>query len=70
MIDPVRLTAEQREQLADAHLLIQAAAHNAGIAARSRGTLDAEQIQALANAASQAAQAAGGLRRVARAVRS
>ena len=64
MVDLPRLSKDQREQVGDARLMLEAAAHNAGILARHQGGLDADQRQALENAAAQAAQAAGTLRRV------
>lgn len=62
----VRLNAAQREQVSDARLLLESAAHNAAIIARLKTDLGPDELQALANAASQAAQAAGALRRVQR----
>lgn len=59
-----RLTKELREQIGDARLLLEAAAHNASILAKVQGELSVDQRQALENAAAQAAQAAGTLRRV------
>ena len=64
-----RLTVALREQVSDARLLLESAAHNAAILAKLEGTLDAEQLQALDNAAAQAAQAAAALRRVQKALR-
>lgn len=66
---PGRLTKELREQIGDARLLLEAAAHNAAMIAKVQGALDEDQRQALENAAAQAAQAAGALRRVLLAVR-
>lgn len=65
MVDLPRLSRDQREQVADARLLLEAAAHNAAILARHQGGLDEDRLQALANAVAQAAQAAGTLKRVA-----
>jgi hypothetical protein len=59
-----RLTKSQREEVSDARLLLEAAAHNSSIAAKVQGDLSDDQEQALRNAASQAAQAAAALRRV------
>jgi hypothetical protein len=64
MVDLPRLTKAQREQVGDARLLLEAAAHNALIVAKELGGLDPGQYQALESAAAQAAQAAGTLRRV------
>ena len=64
MVDLPRLSKDQREQVGDARLMLEAAAHNAAIVAKHQGGLDADQRQALENAAAQAAQAAGTLRRV------
>lgn len=64
MVDFPRLNKSQREQVGDARLLLEAAAHNALIVAKELGGLDAGQYQALESAAAQAAQAAGTLRRV------
>lgn len=66
---PPSLGAALREQVSDARLLLVSAAHNAAIVAKVTGPLDEDQLQALLNAAAQAAQAAGALRRVERAVR-
>ena len=60
------LDADLREQVSDARLLLESAAHNAAIVAKVRGALEADEVQALTNAAAQAAQAAGALRRVQR----
>ena len=64
MVAVPRLTKTQREELSDARLLLESAAHNAGIAARATEELDAERIQALRNAATLAAQGAAALKRV------
>lgn len=64
MVAGQRFSADQREQLSDARLLLESAAHNAAIVAKFKDELGPEQLQALANAAAQAAQAAGALRRV------
>lgn len=64
-----RLTKDLREQIGDARLLLEAAAHNAAMIAKVQGELDPDQRQALENAAAQAAQAAGSLRRVVLAVK-
>ena len=64
MVDLPRLNKAQREQVGDARLMLEASAHNASIVAKHLGGLDADQRQALENAAAQAAQAAGTLRRV------
>lgn len=61
-------SSAQREQVSDARLLLESAAHNAAIVAKVKGPLDETQLQALENAAAQAAQAAGTLRRVERAM--
>lgn len=66
---PGKLTKEQREQISDARLLLESAAYNAAILAKVQGVLDPEQRQALENAAAQAAQAAGTLRRIVLAVK-
>lgn len=63
------LGAAEREQVSDARLLLESAAHNAAIVAKLKGPLDDDQLQALQNAAAQAAQAAGTLRRIERALR-
>lgn len=60
------LSAALREQVSDARLLLESAAHNAAIVARLKGELEPDHVQALINAAAQAAQAAGTLRRVQR----
>ena len=64
MVSLPHLNKTQREQVGDARLMLEAAAHNASIVAKHLGGLDADQRQALENAAAQAAQAAGTLRRV------
>ncbi len=64
MVDLPRLSKEQREQIGDARLMLEVAAHNASIVGKLQGSLDVDQRQALENAAAQAAQAAGTLRRV------
>ena len=64
MVDLPKLSKDQREQVGDARLMLEAAAHNAAIVAKFQGVLDDDQRQALENAAAQAAQAAGTLRRV------
>ena len=64
MVDLPRLNKTEREQVGDARLMLEAAAHNASIVAKHLGGLDDDQRQALENAAAQAAQAAGTLRRV------
>lgn len=66
---PAGLSVAQREQISDARLLLESAAHNAAIVVRAKGPFDDTQLQALQNAAAQAAQAAGTLRRVERALR-
>ena len=66
---PAGLGPALREQVSDARLLLVSAAHNAAIVAKVGGPLDEVQQQALENAAAQAAQAAGALRRVERALR-
>lgn len=58
-----RLTKTQREDLSDARLMLEAAAHNTSILAKVTGDLDDDQLQALRNAAGQAAQAAAALKR-------
>ena len=64
MPDLPRLSKDQREQLGDARLLLESSAHNIAILARHQGGLDADQWQALENAAAQSAQAAAAVRRV------
>jgi len=64
MVDHPHLNKDLREQVGDARLMLEAAAHNASILTKHQGALDLEQHQALENAAAQAAQAAGTLRRV------
>ncbi len=64
MVDHPRLSKAQREQIGDARLMLEAAAHNASILAKLTDALDPGGIQALENSAAQAAQAAGTLRRV------
>ncbi len=64
MVDLPRLNKTQREQVGDARLMLETAAYNATIIAKHLGALDPGQHQALENAAAQAAQAAGTLRRV------
>ena len=64
MVDLQRFSKDQREQVGDARLLLEAAAHNAAIVAKQQGGLDPDLLQALENSAAQAAQAAGTLRRV------
>ncbi len=66
--DAAQLNRSLREQVSDARLLLESAAHNAAIVAKLKGDLDPDQLQALSNAAAQAAQAAGALRRVQRAL--
>jgi hypothetical protein len=64
------LNKTQREQIGDARLLLESAAHNASIVAKVQTSLDIDQRQALENAAAQAAQAAGTLRRIVLALKS
>jgi len=64
VVDIPRLSKDQREQAGDARLMLEAAAHNAAIVVRKQGTLDDDGRQALENAAAQAAQAAGTLKRL------
>jgi len=64
LVDLPRLSKDQREQVGDARLLLETAAYNAAILTKHQGGLDDDQRQALENAAAQAAQAAGTLRRV------
>jgi hypothetical protein len=60
------LNQGQREQAGDARLLLESAAHNVAIVAKQGVDLDPDRMQALENAAAQAAQAAGTLRRLVR----
>ncbi len=64
MVDLPRLSKSQRDDVGDARLMLEAAAHNASIVTRHQGELDLERLQALENASAQAAQAAGTLRRI------
>jgi hypothetical protein len=60
------LSASQREQLGDARLLLESAAHNAAMLLRhAQDGMDADRIQALENAAELANQAAAALTRLA-----
>jgi hypothetical protein len=59
-----RLTAAEREQLSDARLLLEAAAHAARQIELAKGELGDEARQSLDNACNQAAQAAAGLKRL------
>lgn len=64
-----RLTVALREQISDARLLLDSASHNAAIVLKKTDDLDESDVQALVNAAAQAAQDAGTLRRIEKALR-